>query len=370
MRRWLLLFVCLGLLGSIRLAGSVQVAAAQAERVKAIPIAGMFSQIRLSPDGHTLAIFEVGIMHDGEIIPELLPVRLFDLATFQVVATLNEPTDYASEAAFSTDGSRLMTYHENGDMFIWDAATGSLIKQITALPAVNSRTVFYPNGTELVIICGANMPMLCEWDTETDHLTRILRPEYATRNDFIAQFENGPAPFYVALALSTDGEQLAAASAYGVIDVWDLATGTRVTLNEPTEFPMINIMSLAFINDDTQIIYYNTDSELIHIIDARNGSEVRSFSAGFAGAPRFALAPDGDHIAYITGEREAPVVNVVSLSDADEPLVVDLPLPEDVLAQQRQVSLYFTPDGQMLVIGGFSNTVDAENVIFQVDVRR
>lgn len=73
-----------------------------------------------------------------------------------------------------------MTYHENGDMFIWDAATGSLLNQITALPAVNSRALFYGNSAELVMVCQPNMLMLCEWDTETDHLTRILRPRYAT----------------------------------------------------------------------------------------------------------------------------------------------------------------------------------------------
>lgn len=64
------------------------------------------------------------------------------------------------------------------------------------------------------------------------------------------------------------------------------------------------------------------------------------------------------------------MVNVVSLADADEPLVINLPLPADIVAQPRQVSMYFTPDGQMLVVGGFSNTVDVENVIYLVDVRR
>ncbi len=364
------LLVILLLLGFTSLLGTSHRASAQDERVKTIPILGGFTQIRLSPDGHTVAIFELGIMHEGEIVPELLPVRLYDLATFETTQVFTEPSDYASEAVFNSDGSRLMTYHENGDMFIWDAATGSLLNQITALPAVNSRALFYGNSAELVMVCQPNMLMLCEWDTETDHLTRILRPRYATRNDFLAQFENGPAPFYVALTLSADGEQIAAASAYGTIDVWDVTTGERLELTAPTEFPLLNIMSLAFIHDDEQIIYYNTDTELIHIIDARNGSEVRSFPAGFAGAPRFALAPDGDHIAYITGEREAPVVNVVSLSDADEPLVIDLPLPADIVAQPRQVSMYFTPDGQMLVVGGFSNTVDVENVIYLVDVRR
>ena len=372
MRRWLMLFVCLGLLGSVRVAGSVQVAAAQAERVKAIPVIGAYPQIRLSPDGHTLAIFEMGIFYDGEIIPELVPVRLFDLNTLQITATLNGPTDYANEVTFTSDGSRVMTYHDNGDMFIWDAQTGSLINRVTALPLLSGRGFFYPDSSHYVMACQANLLLLCEWDTDNGSMLRLLRPQYATRNEIAALFESGPAPTYIAFDLSDSGDRIAAATSYGVIDIWDVATGEQVSLNVPTEFPLFNIMSLAFINNDEQIVFYDADSELIRVIDARNGSEVRSFSGGPTGSPTVALAADGDHIAWVSGEPEAPIITVSSLTDADEPLVINLPVPEPLRASRRQMSMYFMPDGLTLVVGGFANQSgdSNDNLIFLVDVTR
>lgn len=342
---------------------------AQSERVKTIPIVSVYSQIRVSPDGRTVALFEQGALHDNEVFPELLPVRLLDVVTGEIVHELTGSTDYANEAAFSSDGSRLMTYHDNGDMLVWDVASGEIIRRIVAFPVNNGRSVFYPDSPLLIMNCNPTFRQLCEWDTDSGHMLRVLRPAYTTRAEFSAQFDGGSPPSYVAHTLSSDGSTIAAATSYGAIELIDVATGNVSALKAPLELPMFNINSLAFLAGDEQIIFYDQDTENVHVIEVRSGRELVAFPAGYAGYIQFALAPDQDRFAWLAGRGSDVTFNVSSISGQSESIGVPLPLPEGVSAPTRVINMVFSPDGNTVIAGGFANTTGApDNVLFMIDV--
>src|SRR5207245_2508623 len=121
--------------------------AGRTPRVLRGPSAGVYA-LAFSPDQRRLASGEL----DGT-------VRIWDLATDQVLHTLRGHTQIVSSLAFSADGKRLTSVGVEGTMMQWDADTGRLrralpghLGQVLTAP-MKFTVAFQPDGRRL-----ASMP--------------------------------------------------------------------------------------------------------------------------------------------------------------------------------------------------------------------
>jgi WD40 repeat protein len=139
-------------------------------------------QARFSPDGRRLAV-----VRDRA-------VEVWDLATRQVVATLQASGRAVGALAFHPAGTRL--YAATGE--IWDLASGA---QVAAFESGASIVAVSPNGQVLVGDDGT------VWNAEDGLLTGALA---------------GVRSRAISLAFTPDGERLVWQAGDGVIEVWQM----------------------------------------------------------------------------------------------------------------------------------------------------
>lgn len=339
----------------------------QAE-IKAIPVQSKMFGMKLSPDGKTAATFENGIIHDDEIFPEFLPIRLFDVETGAEKFVLSGHSDYALDVAFSPDSQTLVSYHFNGLIYVWDAATGTLIKEIsTTIGGV--RLEFMPDGQSVLLVLNNLSPMLLTIDIETGYITNIAMQRFESRYDFMEYQSTYSLPdYFVAFDISSDGQSVAIAKSSGIIARWELADSTETVLRgieDEALRPYFYIRAIQFSPDETSVVYFHSEEEMIYVLDAVTGEQKAVIPAS-GQATSFALAPDGDTVAWLD---ETPAINIAHLSQPDAPPTrISLTLREG-MSGRGQPTLTFTPDSSQMVLGGLINVDTAENALYVVNIQ-
>ena len=340
-------------------------ASAQQGNMHQIPVAGMGFGSALSPDGKTLAVFEISALHNDEVDPLVLPLRLVNLDT-GAVTSLTGHTDYASSAAWSGDGKLLVSYHSNGVIMVWDSASGKELKRIRALPGRSAMALSADGKTLVTQAPGAVLGYMV-WDLESATITAILTPPYDTYKQISDMLQSGNIPdnATTALALSPDGHTLAAATGFGNILLWDLASGQMTPLVTSTAtLPMLNIRALAFSADGSTLTYVDTDAGVIHFLDMATGQDTNVIQAKTRAAP--AVTPDGHKVAWVD-----PDSKTIMLWDAAQPgspqTVATIPDSAGMLQPIPYGALYFTPDATRLVLSGFF-AGDGNNNVWVIDL--
>jgi WD40 repeat protein len=340
-------------------------ASAQQSNMHQIPVAGMGFGSALSPDGKTLAVFEDGNLHSDEVDPLFLPLRLVNLDTGDVTS-LTGHTDYASAVAWSGDGKLLVSYHNNGVIMVWDAASGKELKRMQALPG-RSRIALSADGKTLVTQAPGVVLGYMVWDLESRTITAILTQPYDTYKQISDTLQGGNIPDNItaALALSPDGHTLAAVSGYGNIFVWDLASGKMTQLvTSSATVPMLSIRSLAFSADGSTLIYADTQGGTIHFLNAATGQDTNVIQANTHATP--AIAPDGHKVAWVDSDSKAIMVWDSAQPDSPQ-TVATIPDSAGTLQPTPSGALYFTPDATRLVLSGFF-AGDGNNFVWVIDL--
>lgn len=329
---------------------------AQESPVKVIPVPGMLFSGQLSPDGTLLAMAENSNVHIGPVITLLTPVRLLNLKTGDQTALMGY-ADYAQSIAFSPDGKRLAAFYSVGYIYLWDIASGTLLKQIST-SIQNGRIAFLADGKTLLMVTGNRQPELWLWDTDTGYVTAIFVDHPASFQAMLdQQYLDGPAQF----ALSSDEKTVAVVSMAGNISLWNLADGKSTLLvKSPDAIPTLYIRSLAFTPDGAHLVYYHSKDGKFHVVDAATGSETAAFDAKLTGV--FALSPDGKTMAWV--DKNAGALMMTSLDQPGTPQSIPLPTSDNYALQLLPTIsiLKFTPDGRQIVFSGFLSKSDTQLV--------
>jgi WD40 repeat protein len=162
-----------------------------------------FRSLEFSPDGRRLATS----LSDGT-------VRLWDVATGAVRATMTDRSGSVDALVFSPDGRLLATRAGDGIVRLWDTATGA-VKATLPRPA-GSVLVFSPDGRRLAT--GSEDGEVLVWDSTSWQETRALEH----RERFLL-WTTGMAISH--MAFSPDGTKLAVASNRkqdGRVALWEL----------------------------------------------------------------------------------------------------------------------------------------------------
>ena len=300
-----------------------------------IPSVGGFS-----PDGKQLASPDVAFSPDGKLLATAGGdgnVRLWNTATGQPASTLRPTVTSADTAsvngvAFSPDGKLLATADNNGTVRLWNPATGQPVG--APLPAATGTDVngvaFSPDGKLLASADDENGTVRL-WNTATGQ--PVGAPLPADTNDNV----NG-------VAFSPDGTLLASADADGTVRLWNPATGQPVGSPLPADPGQ---------GDGVYGVAFSPDGKLLASADADGTVRLWNPATGQAvGSPisvnkvaavyGVAFSPDGTLLASADGD------GTVKLWNPATGQLAGASLPVDTGSNGFVNAVAFSPDGTLL----------------------
>lgn len=355
-------FVGVVVLLAVSVIGLVPGAAAQDGGVRRIPVTGQMFVAKLSPDGRTLAVAETGVLHDDEIVPDLLPIRLIDLDTGGETLLIGQ-TDYATDIAWSPDGATLASYHGGGYLSLWDVATATERTRILALP-FRGRMAYLPDGRTIATQGPSSQPTIYWWDTESGAISAVFARRYATVGGFMEAMSSGPVDGIAAFAVMPDGSGVVVATMYGNVWRWD-ADGDLpnvLVLSEET-VPRLDIRFMTVLDNGTIVHLDLHEDPKIRFIDPITGAESAAIPANTRVAP--AITPDGSRVAWLDDDS-----GDLMLWDAAQPdALATVDLPEiGRLAPIPISAVTFLPGADQALITGYANLDTPDNEVWIVDL--
>jgi len=223
---------------------------------------------------------------DGTLAPLSLVSAVWQSDWRLVLDSQQQPV---ASAAFSPDGSRIVTTPADGTARIWDAATGKELMVLRGHQLSLWSAVFSPDGSRIVTTSADKTARI--WDVATGEQLMVLR---------------GQGLSLWSAAFSPDGSRIVTAD--DPPRIWDAATGEQVmVLGQHT----LGLHLAAFSPDGSRIV---TAENTPRVWDAATGREImalsqqpqdarsETFSSRFA-----AFSADGARIVTVSDDRTATI---------------------------------------------------------------
>jgi WD40 repeat protein len=228
-----------------------------------------------------------------------------------------------SSAAFSPDGSRIVTASEDKTARIWDAASAKEIAVLRGLFSVSS-AAFSPDGSRIVT-------------TSRDQTARIWN---AARGEEIAVLR-GHNGWVNSAAFSPDGSRIVTASEDRTARIWDAASAKEIAVLEGHNF---SVFSAAFSPDGKRIV--TAGGGTARIWDAASRKEI-AVLRGHDGVQSAAFSPDGKRI-ITAGDQTARIWDAASAKE--------IAVLRGHDANAYVSSAAFSPDGSRIVTASEDRT--------------
>lgn len=337
------------------------------------------NSVSFSPDGMRLAsstgALDLPEMRLGDVKVRLGEVKVWDAATGQIVRTLVGHNHVVNCAAFSPDGTRLVSASYDKTVKVWDVSPNVLRGHVHTVTDV----AFSPDGTRIVSgsrstygpLVGVDVRV---WNAVTGHETLSFEGHTTGVN---------------AVVFSPDGSRIASAGSNGdnTIKVWDASTGKELLeLNGHVR----GVNGVAFSPDGAWIASaggYRDDT--VKVWDVATGREKLTLRGHKGGVTCVAFSPDGirlassshdttvklwdattgqetltlhGHTDAINGVAFSPDGSRIASASADETVRVwDADRGEQTLALHGHTgdvnSVTFSPDGTRIASAGADETV-------------
>ena len=227
----------------------------------------------LSPDGTRIAV--AGSL--GSV------VKVLDVATGAVVATMTGHGRFITSVMFSPDGARIVTAGADKTVRVWDARTG---KPLATLEHAEMAFVakFSPDGSLIATVSGANLHLAIEvWDASSGTLVSSLAGAGSR-----------------SLSFSEDGMRVAVPYDDHSTKIWDVKTGKLLAV-------IVGDANRAvFSPDGSQLVTVNTD-HTARVWDARTGKLLVSLDGHAAAVVSAAYSSDGERVVTASNDRTAKI---------------------------------------------------------------
>ncbi|MGO9489659.1 MAG: hypothetical protein ACLQBB_11590 [Solirubrobacteraceae bacterium] len=233
-----------------------------------------------------------------------------------------------NSAAFSQDGTKIVTADKDGTTIIWDAATGSALRELPRSSEEVDGAAFSPDGTKVVTANKDGSAIV--WDARTGaRIATLAIPGQ------IGAFDSA--------VFSPDGTKVLTANEDGTANLWDAETGQRLRVLRGHSG---SVETAAFNPQGTRIVTAGSDGT-VRIWSAAGGSALEVLS-GLEGAVLGAsFSPDGKEVVTADQDRTARVWN----AETGKQLLV-------LSGDEGPVrAAAFSPDGGEIVTAGEDGTV-------------
>ena len=301
-------------------------------------------------------------------------VRIWDATTGEELKALAGHLARVSSVTFSPDGARILSGSYDNSVRLWDISTGEELRTFNGHSDRVFSVAMTPDGTR--IVSGSADSMVKVWDAGTGAELRTLK---------------GHAAWVKGVAISPDGARIASGGTDTAIRLWDLSTGEELgSLKGHTS----QIQSLAFSPDGTRIasgsvdntvrqwdvvagkelntlkghinwvnsVSYSPDGtqivsgsgdNLAKLWDASTGDELRTFKGHVQYLDSVTFSPDGTRIASAGGDR---VVKIWDITNDNRILTI--------MGHTAEVNdVAFSPQGTLVVSVGDDETIRLSDVL-------
>jgi WD40 repeat protein len=212
-------------------------------------------------------------------------VRDWDAATGRLIHTLSGHSDTVISAAYSPDGSRIVSASNDKTVKIWDTATGNLIRTLSGHSDDVNSAAYSPDGSR--IVSASNDKTVKIWDTATGNLIRIL---------------SGHSYWVKSAAYSPDGSRIVSISD-NTMKVWDAATGDLIRTLSGHSQP---VSSATYSPDGRRIVSASEDNT-VKVWDAATGNLIRTLSGHSSDVTSAVYSPDGNRIVSASGDKTVKI---------------------------------------------------------------
>lgn len=294
-----------------------------------------------SPLSHRGAITMAAFSHDGSRLvtaSEDRTAQVWDVANGVAIGPPLHHDGPVVWAGFSPDGARVVTASKDQTAQIWDAASGTQIGAPLRHDGPVLSAVFSADGVS--VVTASSDKTARQWDTRTGSaIGRRLRP--ADRMTItLATFS--PDGVYVATAERLDpnlpGQQRAGAGEGWVVRLADAASGQSIGL-PMTHTATVN--SIEFSSAGPARVVTASEDGTARLWDARAGSPIGAVMRHGASVLSAAFSRDGTLVVTASADKTARVWD----AGTGQPVTAPLMHPDIVH------SATFSPDGSRLVTG-------------------
>ncbi|HEY5048551.1 MAG TPA: TIR domain-containing protein, partial [Rhizomicrobium sp.] len=278
--------------------------------------------------GHNHQVLSAAFSPDGSRIVTASrdkTARIWDAGTGRQIAILRGHKGPVMSAAFSPDGKRVVTASDDRTTRIWDSNTGREIAILHGHEDAVEDAAFSTDGRKIVTASADKTARI--WDADTRHEIVTLRGHEGRVES--AEF-------------SPDGKRVVTASDDNSARIWDANTGDKIAILRGHE----NIVTSAKFNfDGTQIVTASQD-KTARIWDAVTGREIEVLRGHDDFVNSAAFSPDSRHIVTASNDK------TVRIWDADTGREVAVLRGHDDAVN----SAAFSPDGRHIATASDDRT--------------
>ena len=284
--------------------------------------------------GHSKPVRSVSFSPNGKTLASAgndRIIKLWDVATGEVLRTLKGHTGAVESITFSPDGRTLASGSWDSTIKLWDVPSGKIICTLKGHnnQGRNDRitsVAFCPNGK--ILASGSYDHTIKLWDVVTGKELRTL---------------TGHTDTVLSVAFSPDGKMLASGSEDHSIKLWNVTTGQVLqTFPDSSDW----VTSVAFSPDGKKLASGSLDN-IIKLWDVASGKELRSLEGHTSYVNSVNFSPDGKTLASGSNDNTVKLWDVASGKEL-----------RTLKGHTSDInSVIFSPDGKTLASGSGDNTI-------------